>query len=179
MANRKTVCVRLAILALSCTFLTGVGPCSKGGPDLALLTDFVIDDDALMQAFMDANPNPMLGDDVTVYGPAGGSCRWTIFGSPFTGTEVTYDYQNYNDSGIIMNGVRSGEAGLFLWTLSGTIELSGTANGWIYYQMPMNGLAGPILSLRTWRVCNYDNGCTNEVGDIETEGTSFFRDSDL
>jgi hypothetical protein len=79
-----------------------------------------------------------------------------------------------------MDGVRSGEAsGIFSWYITGTIELSGTANGWIYYQLPMTGLATPLVELRTWRVCNYDNGCDVDVGDLETEGTSFFTNRDL
>ena len=171
MANRNTVLIRLGILALSCAFVMGVGPCQKGGPDLDLLVDFLADDDALMQEFLDEDPG--LGSDITVYGNQGGSCRLTIDG--ILPTYVTYDYDGYNDSGMIMDGVRSGEAsGFFAWYITGTIELSGTADGWIYYQLPMVGLATPLIELRTWRVCNYDNGCDLEVGDIESVGYIIF-----
>lgn len=176
MAKRNAVLIRFGILALSCAFLMGVGPCQKGGPDLDMLVDFLADDDALMQEFLDQEPG--LGSDITVNGSMGGFCRLTIEG--ILPTYVTYDYDGYNDSGMIMTGVRSGEASGFLtWYIKGTIELEGTANGWIYYQLPMVGLATPQIALRTWRVCNYDNGCDADVGDLDGEGTSFFTNANL
>ena len=176
MSSRYAVPVRLGILVLSCALLAGVGPCQKGGPDLDMLVAFLADDDALMQEFL--NQEPKLGSDITINGSMGGSCRLTIDG--ILPTYVVYDYDGYNDSGMTMDGVRSGEAsGIFSWYITGTIELSGTANGWIYYQLPMTGLATPLVELRTWRVCNYDNGCDVAVGDLESEGTAFFTNRDL
>jgi hypothetical protein len=168
----------LRILVLSGVFLMGLTSCG-GGPDLALLVDFVTDDDELMQDLWDAAGDPGLGTDVTVLGPLGGSCHWTIEGNIF-GTEVTYDYQGYDRTGLVMDGVRFGNASLFVWTLTGTIELSGTGDGWIYYSLPMNGLIGPAVELRTWRVCNRDTGCTTPVPINnpptieELAGTTFF-----
>ena len=151
-----------------------------GDPDLDLLVEFLFDDDSLMKQFLTLDPNPWPGTDETVYGAIGGSCRWTITDPPSLVilAVVTYDYQGYNESGLIMTGVRSGELSLVgLWNITGTLELSGTETGWIYYSLPMQGTYGPLLDLRTWNVCNYDNGCTASPG--QTAGTAFFRNSDL
>lgn len=148
------------------------------GPDLDLLVAFLADDNALMQAFLLAEPNPGPETDVTIEGAIGGSCHWYMDSPSFGHLINIYDYQDYNQSGLIMNGERSGEVSLIgIWILDGTLELSGTWNGWVYYQMPMNALLGPNLEARTWNVCNYDNGCTNSPGDLS--GTSRFYPQDL
>jgi hypothetical protein len=152
-----------------------------GDPDLDLLVELLYDDDRLMQAFLIGDPTPGPGTDVTINGAIAGFCHWTISDPPVWSGDmpiITYDYQGYNESGLAMNGVRSGELSLIgLWVLQGTLELSGTASGWIYYQLPMNAGIGPLLSGRTWNVCNYDNNCTNDPGVLE--GTSFYTNSDL
>jgi hypothetical protein len=148
------------------------------GPDLDMLTAFTIDDLALMQAFIIEEPAPGPGTDVTINGAIGGSCRWTIY-SPGVGEVVnSYDYQDYNATGLIMLGERAGYMNIFgFWSVLGTLEMSGTFNGWIYDLMPMDGMDGPIIGARTWNVCNYDNGCTNAPGELT--GTSFFTEDDL
>jgi hypothetical protein len=151
----------------------------SAGPDRDLLVAFLADDNALMQAFLEA-----VGDDigphtdVTIDGAIGGSCRWYMETTEFYNLINYYVYEDYNESGLIINGERSGEVALLgLWILDGTLELSGNWNGWVYYQMPMDGLSGPNLAARTWNVCNYANGCTNDPGD--RSGTSLFYPQDL
>jgi hypothetical protein len=147
-------------------------------PDLDFLVAFYVDDIALMQAFLIEDPTPGPGTDVTIDGAIGGSCQWRIY-SPSIGHVInSYDYQAYNATGLIMTGERAGEMNLFgYWNVLGTLEMSGTWNGWIYDLMPMNGMVGPILGARTWFVCNTDNGCTNPPGDLT--GLSPFTEDDL
>jgi hypothetical protein len=149
-----------------------------GDPDLDLLVAFLGDDLSLMIAFLIEEPDPGPGTDVTIEGAIGGSCQWRIY-SPSLGHVInSYDYQAYNETGMIITGERAGEMNLFgFWTVLGTLEISGTWNGWIYDLMPMNGMVGPIIGARTWRVCNYDNGCTNSPGDLT--GLSPFTEGDL
>jgi hypothetical protein len=166
----------LRILVLSVVFLMGLTSC-KGNPDLAFLVTFLTDDDALMQELWDLAGELGPGVDVTAYGAQGGSCNLTIEG--YFPTDVAYLYQNYNESGMIMNGVKEGEFQLLSWTLTGIIEISGAGDGWIYYFHPFTG-SNPLLSARTWRVCNRDTGCTTPVPinnpptQAELEGTTFF-----
>jgi hypothetical protein len=149
-----------------------------GDPDLDLLVDFLTDDLSLMQAFLIEDPTPGPGTDVTIDGAISGSCRWRIY-SPSVGHVMnSYDYQAYNESGLIMSGLRSGEMNIIgYWIVMGTLEFSGTWNGWIFDFMPMNGMFGPILGARTWNVCNYDNGCTNPPGNLT--GVPIFTEDDL
>jgi hypothetical protein len=149
-----------------------------GDPDLDMLVDFLADDLSLMIAFMIEDPAPGPGTDVTIDGAIGGSCRWRIY-SPSLGVVInSYDYQAYNESGLIMSGLRSGQMNIVgYWTVLGTLEFSGTWNGWIYDLMPMDGMGGPILGARTWYVCNTDNDCTNSPGVLT--GLSPFTEDDL
>lgn len=148
------------------------------GPDLDMLEAFMADDTALMIAFLIEEPTPGPGTDVTIEGANGGSCQWTI-DSPSMGVVInTYDYQAYDATGLIMTGERAGEMNIFgFWIVLGTLEISGTWNGWIYDLMPMDGMDGPRIGARTWNVCNYDNGCTNTPGDLT--GTSLFTEDDV
>lgn len=149
-----------------------------GDPDMDMLVDFLVDDLSLMIAFTIEQPDPGPGTDVTINGAIGGSCQWTIY-SPSGGVVInSYDYQAYNASGLIMTGERAGEMNIFgFWAVLGTLEFSGTWNGWIYDLMPMNGMVGPILGARTWYVCNTDNGCTNSPGVLA--GLSPITEGDL
>jgi|GEM_PF-3200671 len=160
---------------------SGADATFTGDPDLDFLIIFLADDDALMQQFLTLDPNPWPGTDETVYGAIGGSCHWAISDPPFGQMPVTtYDYQGYNQTGQIMDGERSGEVNIVgLWTLSGTLELSGTQSGWIYYSLPMDGMNGPSLDLRSWFVCNYSTGCTASPGDTGGAGARFFSQPDL
>lgn len=148
-----------------------------GDPNLDLLVAFLADDNRLMQAFLIQDPTPGPGTDVTINGAIGGFCHWTMETQSWD-LITSYDYQGYNESGLVMSGLRSGEFSMIgMWVLQGTLELSGTWNGWIYYQMPMNAGIGPLLEGRTWNVCNYDDGCTNDPGVLP--GTAFFTADDL
>jgi len=152
------------------------------GSDFNFLASFYAQDGALMIKFLMQNPDIDLGYDETIYGAIGGFCQWTLgIQEPGTGMNL-YDYQAYNESGTTITGQRSGtfDLGIIMgefWNIMGTLELSGTLNGWIYDLMPMNGMSGPIIGARTWYVCDYDNGCTNSPGD--TTGLSLFDENDL
>ncbi len=146
--------------------------------DMAMLVDFVDDDVPLMLAFLQAEPTPDENTDVTILGSISGHCQWTIvpdgwFDLPF----IKYDYQAYNESGLVISGSKEGDSQVGTWSLQGNLELSGTSSGWIAYQMLMSGLGNPDISSQTWQVCNYDNGCTNPLGD--TSGVPLFTMADL
>jgi hypothetical protein len=164
-------------MVLSGVFLMGTA-CSIP-PDLALLVDFVADDDPLMLAFFIAEPDPGPGTDVTINGAIGGSCRWTISEPPWGQMPtVTYDYQDYNESGLIVNGARSGLMSLdSMWVIHGTHEISGSGAGWIDYAFPFDIMGVPRLEDRLWYVCNYDDGCVNDPGD--TTGLTAYYPRDV
>ncbi len=144
--------------------------------DKAMLLAFKTDNDELMSTFLALDPTPGPGTDETVYGSNGGSCQWTVI--PGLTPDITYDYQAYDETGLEINGKWDGQMSLgFIWILDGNLEFSGTYNGWIYYQMPMDRDGMPNLTARTWNVCNYDDGCTNALG--VTAGTAFFTNADM
>ena len=151
------------------------------GPDLDFLATFHAQDIALMVKFMNEDPDPGPGTNVTINGAIGGACQWTIYSPEFNVGINLYDYRDYNEFGTTVTGQRIGTfdlGDLFgSWTISGTVELSGTLNGWVHDMMPMDGMSGPLIGARTWYVCNYDNGCTNPPGDAT--GVSLFTEGDL
>lgn len=167
MFRHNTVPVWLRIMVLSGVFLMGTA-CSIP-PDLGLLVDFVKEDDILMLDFFLAEPDPGPGTEVTLDGPGGGTCTWTISNPPFGQMPtVTYDYQDYgNNSGLIVNGERSGVMSLdSMWVIHGTHEISGSGAGWIDYSFPFDIMGQPRLEDRVWYVCEYnESGCTNPLGD--------------
>ena len=177
MFGRKTALVWVGIMVLSGVFLMGTA-CSIP-PDLALLVDFVQDDDPLMLAFFIAEPDPGPGTNVTINGAIGGSCTWTISRPPLGQMPtVTYNYQDYNQSGLIVNRARSGVMSLdSMWVINGTHEISGSGAGWIDYSFPFDIMGQPRLEDRVWYVCNFDDGCDNPLGN--TTGLTAYYPRDV
>jgi len=129
-------------------------------PDYLFLAAYLTDDDALMTQFLAQNPNPGLGTDEYVYGAIDGYCHWTIT-MAFFGGLVTYDYQDYNESGLVMNGIRDGTMNMSgTGDLDGVLDFTGTFEGWIDDHLE---LVSSNPTYRSWYVCNYNNGCTGSA----------------
>ena len=137
-----------------------------GNPNLEMLLAYKDDDDALLLEFLALEPNPGLGTNEVINGALGGYCRWTITMDGLGG-RITYNYQGYNETGLIMNGVKTGKLTLAgSGTVAGTMTLSGMFNGTIKDTMI---LVNSEVSNRYWYVTNDDGGIPNE----------YFNDADL
>jgi hypothetical protein len=180
MFRRNKVPGWLGVMVVAGVFLMGTA-CSIP-PDLALLVDFVNEDDILMLNFFLEEPDPGPGTEVTLAGPGGGTCTWSIPWPPLGQMPiVTYDYQDYvNNSGLIVNGARSGEMSLdSMWVINGTHEISGSRAGWIDYSFPFDIMGQPRLEDRVWFVCDYspESNCNNALGD--TTGLTAYYPRDV
>ncbi len=84
-------------------------------------------------------PDPNIGTDVTIDGDIGGTCHWTIVLQGLGGL-VTFDYTDYNDSGIVINGTQSGTLNLSAnGNMVGTLYFTGDYSGSIEYHLVITG----------------------------------------
>lgn len=130
-----------------------------GNPNLEMLLAYLADDDALLLEFLDMVPSPGLGTDETIYGALDGSCRWTITMEGIGG-RFTYNYQGYNETGLIMTGVKTGRLSLNgSGTVAGTLTFTGTYTGTIEDTMV---LVKEDVTDRYFYVTNNDGGIPGE-----------------